>query len=172
MTKISHKKEKINQIKDDFEICLILNNIRSVHNVGSIFRIADCAGINKIYCVGTTPLPIDRFGRQRKDFAKVSLGAEKNIISVYKEKTEDLILELKEKGIKIIAIEQSGNSVDYKEIKLSGATAFILGNEVDGISPDILNLCDDVSEIKMLGKKESLNVAVAFGISIFRILNI
>lgn len=172
MTKISHKKEKINQNENHYEICLILDNIRSVHNVGSIFRIADCAGINKTYCVGTSPLPVDRFGRQRNDFAKVSLGAEKNISSVHKELAKDTILELKEKGFRIIAIEQSGNSVDYKEIKISSPTAFILGNEVSGINPDILDLCDDVSEIKMLGKKESLNVAIAFGISIFRILNI
>ncbi len=58
------------------EIHILLDNIRSVHNVGSIFRTAECVGVSKIYCVGTTPVPIDRFGRKRKDFAKVSLGAE------------------------------------------------------------------------------------------------
>src|ERR1035438_3540943 len=98
---------------------LLLDNIRSVHNVGSIFRTAETLGISKIYCVGTTPVPIDRFGRKRKDFAKVALGAENMIPWKYVEESKvvELIKKLKIEGFKIIAIEQAKNSIDYKKVK-------------------------------------------------------
>ena len=151
---------------------VVLDNIRSVHNVGSIFRTADAAGVDMIYLCGYTPQPVDRFGRERKDFNKVSLGAEKTVKWKHFENTIDALKELKENDFTIIAIEQAENSVDYKKVKISEKTAFVFGNEPSGILKDVLDKCDIITEIPMKGKKESLNVSVAMGIALFRILNI
>jgi len=98
---------------------VLLDNIRSVHNVGSIFRTAECAGVSRIYCVGTTPVPIDRFGRKRKDFIKVSLGAEDMVgwEHVDGEDVGGVIKQLKKAGVEIVAIEQGEKSVDIQEFK-------------------------------------------------------
>jgi 23S rRNA (guanosine2251-2'-O)-methyltransferase len=154
------------------EIILIINNIRSVYNTGSIFRTADGAGISKIYICGTTPTPVDRFGRNRYDFHKVALGAEKSLLWEKMENVHEKIIDLKKKGFCIIVLEQNKNSIDYKSVKLYDKLCIVLGNEVNGVPEEILNLADIVCEIKMMGKKESLNVSVAFGIFIFRLLNI
>ncbi len=148
---------------------VVLDNIRSVHNVGSIFRTADALGVDKIYLCGTTPTPIDRFGRDRKDLAKVALGAEKDIEWEYFAMTEDAIEILKSDGFQIIAIEQDRNSIDYRKIKAEGNIAIVMGEEVNGISKETLKLCDIIAEIPMQGKKESLNVSVAFGVAGFEI---
>lgn len=154
------------------EVVLILNDIRSAENVGAIFRTADAVGVSKIYLVGTTPAPIDRFGRARRDIAKAALGAEKNISFESVSIVSSLIKRLKNNGFKIIAIEQSPNSKDYKRIKAPKRAAFMVGNEVNGIPQSLLSQCDSIAEIPQQGKKESLNVATALGIALFRILNI
>lgn len=155
------------------ETVLILNDIRSTHNVGSIFRTADACGIDKIYLVGESASPIDRFGRERKDIAKTALGAEKSIPWEYFSTISPLLTKLKKDKFKIIAIEQASNSTDYKKISVSeGKFAIIVGNEVSGIPKKILEKCDIIAEIPMVGKKESLNVSVATGIVLFRILGI
>ena len=151
---------------------LILPDIRSVENVGAMFRTSDAAGINKIYLTGYTPTPLDRFGRKRSDMTKSALGAEEFIFWEYKKSLSALLSKLKKEGYYIIAIEQAKNSMDYKKVKLREKNAFIVGPEVTGISKNILNKCDVIAEIKMLGKKESLNVSVTLGIALFRILNI
>jgi 23S rRNA (guanosine2251-2'-O)-methyltransferase len=154
------------------EIILILNDIRSTHNVGAIFRTADACGISKIYLIGTTPTPVDRFGRDRKDVAKTALGAEKTIPWEYLENIEPLIEKLKKDNFTIVAIEQSEDSVDYKKVHLENDSAIILGAEVTGISKEVLDMCDIIAEIPMMGEKESLNVSVATGVVLFRILGI
>lgn len=154
------------------EKILILDNIRSTHNVGSIFRTADAVGISKIYLVGVTPAPIDRFGRERNDISKVALGAEKNIKWEHVENILDIIFGLKKEGFEIVALEQSENSVDYKEFVAPNKMALILGEEVSGIEKETLGVCDSIIEIPMRGEKESLNVSVATGVALFRILNI
>jgi 23S rRNA (guanosine2251-2'-O)-methyltransferase len=151
---------------------LILNDIRSVENVGAMFRTADAAGIDKIYLVGTSPCPIDRFGRKRSDMAKSALGAEEFVPWEYKKTILPLLTQLKKGGFQIIAIEQDEKSVDYKKVKLSAKNAFIVGTEVSGIPKNILNKCDIIAEIPMNGKKESLNVSVALGVALFRICNL
>ncbi len=149
------------------QIYLLLHNIRSTHNVGSIFRTADAAGVNKIYISGYTPAPIDRFGRARLDIAKVSLGAEKDLEWEAIDDVSDLVKKFKKEKVDIIALEQDEKSVDYRQIKVTNNLLVILGNEVGGVDKEILKLCDQVAEIPMLGKKESLNVAVATGILLF-----
>jgi tRNA G18 (ribose-2'-O)-methylase SpoU len=159
-------------MKKNQQNILIIHDIRSVTNVGAMFRTADAAGINKIYLTGYTPTPLDRFGRIRKDMAKSALGAEEFVSWEYKKSLPTLLGKLKQEKYLIIGIEQAKNSIDYKKVKLQSKNAFILGAEVTGIPKNILQKCDIIAEIPMRGKKESLNVSVACGIALFRILNI
>ncbi len=149
---------------------LILHDIRSAHNVGSLFRTADAAGISKIYLSSTTPAPLDRFGRSRTDIAKTALGAEKNTPWEQYEVIFELLEKYKKEGYEVVAIEQSENSVDYKTINPGEKTIFILGNEVNGLSKEVLQAVDSIAEIPMVGEKESLNVSVAGGIALFRMM--
>ena len=148
----------------------ILADIRSSHNVGSIFRTSDALGVDKIYLCGCTPTPIDRFGRARQDLAKVALGAEKDIAWEYFVDTKKILKKLKKDGFQIIAVEQDKKSVDFKKIKIKYPVAIVMGNEVDGIDKKTLALCDVIAEIPMVGKKESLNVSVSFGIAAYSLL--
>src|SRR6185369_12406946 len=122
--------KKINQ-----QNILILHDIRSVENVGAMFRTADAAGIDKIYLTGYTPTPLDRFGRKRGDLAKSALGAEEFVPWEYKKTISPLLLKLKKEKFQIIAIEQDEKSIDYKTLRLRSGQghAFILGTEVTGI---------------------------------------
>lgn len=151
---------------------LILHNIRSVENVGAMFRTADAVGIDKIYLTGYTPTPLDRFGRKRGDLVKSALGAEEFVKWEQKKSILSLLKKLKKDNLLIIGIEQDKKSIDYKKVKLEGKNAFIVGAEVTGIPKNILAKCDVIAEIPMWGKKESLNVSVALGVSIFRMLNL
>ena len=154
---------------------IILHNIRSLHNVGSIFRTADAAGVEKIYLGGITPAPIDRFGKYRPQLTKVSLGAEKYVAWEKIGSTVRLIDKLKNPptggGHKIFAIEQSKKSIPYYKIQSYEAKprkiGLVVGNEIKGLPLAILKRADKILEIPMKGKKESLNVAVAFGIVAF-----
>ncbi len=147
---------------------VILDNIRSVYNVGSIFRTADAAGVEKIYLCGTTPTPLDRFNRARKDLAKVALGAEKTVPWEYTKTTEEAIKKVKADGAHVVAVEQSPKAISYTEFNQTGECAFVFGNETEGVSKDVLDMCDTIVEIPMHGAKESLNVSVAVGIILFR----
>lgn len=154
------------------ENILILPDIRSAQNVGAIFRTAEAVGISKIYLTGYTPCPVDKFNRIRKDISKSALGAELIVPWEYKKSLSVLLTKLKKENYKIIAIEQDKNSVDYKKVRLSHKNAFIVGTEVSGLPKSILKKCDIIAEIPMKGKKESLNVSVATGVALFRILSI
>lgn len=149
------------------EIYLVLHNIRSAHNVGSIFRTADAAGVSEILISGYTPAPTDRFGRERKDIAKIALGAESSVSWKYYKTARQAIESLKKSGVYIVGAELSKNSVDYRKLKYKYSVAFVFGNEVRGLSKQILSYCDKISQIPMHGKKESLNVSVAAGVFLF-----
>jgi tRNA G18 (ribose-2'-O)-methylase SpoU len=149
---------------------IILHNIRSSLNVGSIFRTADGAGVGQIYLTGYTPTPIDRFGREEKMIAKTALGAEKSIFWEQGDVTE-IIKSLKDDGYSVVAVEQVPDSKDYKSFKPKEKTVFVFGNEVGGIEKEVIELCDYVIEIKMHGEKESLNVGVAVGVILFNYKN-
>jgi len=160
---------------------LILHNIRSLYNVGSIFRTADAVGIEKIYLCGITPKPVDEFERPRPQLTKVSLGAEKYVewekigSASSPQATTRLIDNLRCDGYKIFAIEQNKKSIPYykipKSLILNHKSVLILGNEVKGLPLSILKRSNKILEIPMKGKKESLNVSVAFGIVAFHIIN-
>ncbi len=153
------------------EVAVLLHDIRSTHNVGSIFRTCDALGVSKIYLSGYTPSPLDKFGRKRKDIAKVALGAEMSIDWEIAADPIKLMRRLKRGKYQIVGIEQSADSIDYKEAKIKTPVLFIVGNEVSGMDMKMLSLCDTVAEIPMKGGKESLNVSVAFGVALFRMLD-
>ncbi len=150
---------------------LILDNIRSAHNVGSLLRSADAVSIEHVYLVGVTPLPIDRFGRKSGDITKASLGAEDALSWSYSEDIHVLIANLRERGVYIVALEQSEKSISYKEyvVRKEKSVALIVGNEVLGIDSSVLEKVDSILEIPMQGMKESLNVSVAGGIALYHL---
>ncbi len=150
------------------DICILLHNIRSVYNVGAIFRTADAVGVSKIYLTGYTPTPVDRFNQPRQDFAKCALGSEKTMAWEYAKTPTALINRLKKEKFSIVAVEQNNRSIDYKKAKLNQKTLVIFGTEVTGISKSILDKADVVAEIPMRGLKESLNVSVSAGIVLYR----
>ncbi len=146
----------------------VLDNIRSLYNVGSIFRTADAFNIDKIYLAGYTPAPIK--DRQKKEIHKTALGAEEFIEWEKFGKTWKLLENLKKQGFYIIGLETDKKATDIYKFNLSAGkykTALVLGNEVKGLSKEVLKRCDKIVKIPMLGKKESLNVSVAFGICIY-----
>jgi 23S rRNA (guanosine2251-2'-O)-methyltransferase len=149
---------------------LILPNIRSAINVGAILRTCDAVGVGKVYLTGYTPRPTDKFGRIQKDIAKSALGAELTVNWEYKKSLPTIISKLRREGYQIIALEQDKKSVDYRKVKVGKKVAIILGEEVNGLDKKILKKCDVIAEIPMHGKKESLNVSVACGVALFRIL--
>ena len=148
---------------------VIAHNIRSLLNVGSIFRTADAFGVNKIYLTGYTGTPANDLHRKR--MAKVSLGAESWMPWEHYNSPVKLIKQLKSQKVSIIGLEKTGKAIKISKYKPKFPLALVLGEEVRGISPKILKLCDKIIEIPMLGKKESLNVSVAFGIAAYKIRN-
>ncbi len=149
-----------------------LHNIRSVYNVASIFRTADAAGVEKIYLSGYTPAPVDRFGRKRKDFAKVALGAEESIAWEFLPDPFSFMKEARERGVFLIGVEQDAraeNLLSYSPPE-GREVVLALGEEVAGMTEEQRKLCDVLLEIPMYGKKESLNVSVAFGVAVYCLL--
>jgi 23S rRNA (guanosine2251-2'-O)-methyltransferase len=150
---------------------VLLHNIRSLHNVGSIFRTADGAGVTRVYLCGITPSPLDRFGRVQSALAKVALGAQDTVAWEKAANTGRLIDRLRKEGFTVIALEQDARAVPYTRVKLTRSrfekTALVLGAEVTGLPKSILNKCDTIVDIPMRGRKESLNVAVSFGIAVY-----
>ncbi|PIZ95431.1 MAG: RNA methyltransferase [Candidatus Magasanikbacteria bacterium CG_4_10_14_0_2_um_filter_33_14] len=144
---------------------LILPDIRSCHNVGAMFRTADACGVDKLYLVGYTATP------PKPQIDKVALGAETWIPWEHKKNLKRLITTLKKKGFFIVGLEKNERSIDISELNLQTQkdVVLIVGNEVDGVEPEISNLCDEVVHIPMYGKKESFNVSVAAGIGMYSI---
>jgi tRNA G18 (ribose-2'-O)-methylase SpoU len=149
---------------------VILDNIRSAHNVGSIFRTSDGAGVAKIFLVGVTPCPVDRFGRPQPEIVKTSLGAA-GIVPWEQVGDADAVLlvrRLRSEGVTVAAVEQTANAVSLDDFQVPENVAYILGNEVDGVSDALIKESDQALEIPMAGEKESLNVSVAAGIVLFK----
>lgn len=142
---------------------LLLDNIRSLFNVGAIFRTADAAGIDKIILGGITGKPTS------EKLKKVALGAEKTIPWEHHWQSWRVIEKLKKEGFYIVALEQSKNSISYHKFKPKFPLLLIVGNEIKGVSKNLLKKCNKVIHLPMHGQKESLNVAVATGIAIYEI---
>jgi tRNA G18 (ribose-2'-O)-methylase SpoU len=171
-TKETNKMTDKNKSGRDNHVSLLLHNIRSAHNVGSIFRTADAAGISKIFLTGYTPRPVDRFGRRVKEIAKTALGAESVVAWQHQDEPMEILRQARKAKVQIIGIEQARGSKNYRKVKVKKPALFVLGNELAGLSKRILNQCDVVAEIPMKGKKESLNVVVACGIALYQMLGL
>ena len=144
---------------------VICDNIRSLENVGSIFRTADALGVTKIFLCGITGIPPNH------KITKTALGAEKIIPFEYYKQTWRLVEKLKCQGIFIVALEQDKKSILYTKLKYKFPMALVLGNEVNGVSKKVLLQSDTAIYLPMKGEKESLNVSVAFGVAGYRIRN-
>jgi len=142
---------------------VVLDNLRSALNVGSILRTCDAFGIKEVYFCGITPL----IGN--KKVLKTSLGAENNIKACEFNSTPEAIIKAKEKGYQVVGLELSEESINLKNYKKEKRVALVVGNEVSGLGPEVLNICDKLVKIPMIGTKESLNVSVAFGIAVYQI---
>ncbi len=139
-------------------ISILVENIRSVHNVGAIFRTADGFGAEKLWLTGYTAYP------PRDDLSKVALGAEKSVPWEYCDNPLESAKKIRSLGIKLIGIEQSKRSINFNEYQWKFPCCFILGNEISGVSEELLNVAEDHVEIPMFGIKQSLNVSVAAGV--------
>jgi len=142
------------------KIFTILHNIRSCYNVGAIFRTCDAIAIEKIYLTGYTPTP----ERNPEKIKKTALGAEKTVKWEYEKNVGKIIEKLKKEGIKIVALETEESALPYFKFKPKFPLAILVGNEKRGIDKRTLKKADYILKIPMFGKKESLNVAVAFSI--------
>lgn len=144
-------------------IVVVMDNIRSMHNVGSVFRTADAFLIEAICLCGYTPQPPHR------DINKTALGATETVDWLYFENTTAAIDELKKQGYKIYAIEQTEGSISLESITaVDSKTALVFGNEVEGVSDEVIKLADAYIEIPQLGMKHSLNISVAAGIVLWQ----
>ena len=145
-------------------IVVVMDNIRSMHNVGSVFRTSDGFLIDGICLCGFTPQPPHR------DIHKTALGATETVDWVYYENTSNAVKDLKERGYKVFAIEQTEGSISLEKFKELNPQlnafplAFVFGNEVDGVDEDVIAICDGVIEIPQWGMKHSLNISVAAAI--------
>ena len=143
----------------------VVEDVRSLFNVGAIFRTADGAGMDKIYMCGITGAP------PRKEIEKVSLGAENTVNWEWRFGCVSILRDLKERGFQIVALEKTENSRPLTQLladgKISRPLCLVVGNEVSGVSAEALALSDIVADLPMKGMKESLNVSVAFGIAAY-----
>lgn len=146
-------------------IRVLLDNVRSGHNVGAIFRTSDALAIEKVYLSGICPKP------PHKEIRKSAIGAEQEVSWEYvsQEDVVNTIQDLKQEGYTILALEQCHQSVNLHDFKAPDQSLLIVGNEVDGIRPDLLALCDYALEIPQYGIKHSLNVSVSAGIALWHL---
>ncbi|HQF43329.1 MAG TPA: RNA methyltransferase [Ignavibacteriaceae bacterium] len=181
MRKLSHDEisknrstlENIDLVKK-LPVTVLLNSIRSSYNVGSIFRTSDGAMIEKLILCGYTPHPPLNDSREgNKDVLKTALGSTESVKWEYIKSPIEAIRNLKEKGIRICALELTENSKPYYITEqYNFPMCLVVGNEITGVSQEVLNLCDYSIEIPQYGIKQSLNVAVAYGIAIFELRKI
>lgn len=172
MKKLSHEEvgkkrislEQSETIKRN-PIYVICDNIRSIYNVGSIFRTSDAALIEKLYLSGYTPYP------PRPEIEKVALGATKSVPWEYHKNPAEIAGQLKSSGIKIVPLEITTNSKDYFDLSdIDFPMCLVLGNELTGVSNEVIDIADFALEIPQYGFKHSMNVSVAYGIAVFELV--
>ena len=144
-------------------IILVLDNIRSLNNIGSVFRTADAFLIQKIFLCGITATP------PHKDIRKTALGATESVDWEYRKNTLEVIDELKLSGIQTVAVEQTENATMLNDFQAGEdeTLALVFGNEVKGVSQEVVNACDEVLEIPQFGTKHSLNISVSVGVVVW-----
>jgi len=158
--------ETIHKVKK-LPVYVVLNSIRSNYNVGSIFRTSDVAMIEKLYLCGYTPHP------PKKEILKTALGATESVKWEFVKEPKEVVLKLKSEGVKVCALELTSKSKLYYDMdKNDFPLCLIIGNEITGVSQELIDLCDYSIEIPQYGIKQSLNVAVAYGIAVFELRKI
>ncbi|MFD2099294.1 RNA methyltransferase [Flagellimonas iocasae] len=146
-------------------IIIILDNIRSLNNIGSVFRTADAFLIQKVYLCGITATP------PHKDIRKTALGATESVAWEYRKDTLELLEELKQSGIRTVAVEQAENAIMLNDFTIDSTEtiALVFGNEVKGVSQEVVSASDTVVEIPQFGTKHSLNISVSAGVVVWDI---
>jgi 23S rRNA (guanosine2251-2'-O)-methyltransferase len=159
-------RKSVNEFREakKMPVVVVLDNIRSMHNVGSVFRTADAFLIQGICLCGHTPLPPHR------DIHKTALGATETVVWRHFAATSDAIRSLKEEGYTVLAVEQTEGSMRLNELSMTGPVAVVFGNEVSGVDAAALALCDGSVEIPQWGMKHSLNVSIAAGIVLWELV--
>jgi len=168
MKKLSHKeilktKPSVSKVKKKKRnpIYVILDNVRSLYNVGAIFRTSDAVLVEKIYLCGITGCP------PRKEISKTALGAEELVPWEYSESVVKVVKELKKKGVEIVAVEIAHKAEVYYKADYDFPVCFVLGHEVNGVADNVMKLVDRAVKIPMLGRANSLNVATAYGVIVY-----
>lgn len=146
---------------------IILHDLYSPYYVGSIFRTAEGADVEKIFLTGRTPVPVDKFGGKRQSITNEGLASRYFLPFAFYDDVHVCIKELKNNGAQIIAVTQHERAVDYKEFEPQGDVAYIFGSEISGLEESILEEVDAIIHIPVRGKKGALNVSVAVGIILF-----
>lgn len=161
------ERKSIDEFKqsEKIPIVVVLDEVRSMNNVGSVFRTSDSFLIETIYLCGFTPTPPHR------DIQKTALGATETVEWKHVQSTHEAVKQLKENGYKVFAVEQVHGSILLHQFKIDGAQkyAFVFGNEVNGVQEEVISLCDGVIEIPQLGSKHSLNISVSAGILLWEV---
>ena len=160
------------------DIVLILHDIRSIHNVGSLLRTAECFGVNKVIFTGYTPFPQlpsdDRlphiYQKTTRQIHKTALGAETMLPMDQRSDINKLLNELKADGYRLVGLEQANNSIQLNRYTTPKKTAVLIGREVEGVDPKLLNKMDDIVEIPLHGQKESLNVVQATAVALYQLI--
>ena len=158
-------------------IVLVVHNVRSCHNVGSLLRTADGLGLEKVYLTGYTPYPQTKNDQRLPHLAKklttqinkTALGAQDSVDWEYKKSVGPIIKELEDQSFMVVALEQTPKSQKLTDFNPLDRVALVVGNEVDGLDSKILDLCSAIVEVPMLGAKESFNVAVAAGMALYHL---
>lgn len=172
MRKLSHEeilktKPSVEEVKNKKRnpIYVLLDNVRSLHNIGAIFRTADSILAEKIYLCGITAQP------PREEIDKTALGAVEVVPWEYNDDACEVILELKEEGVQVVAVELAEGAVKYSEFDYEFPVCLVLGHEVEGISDEVMELVDGAVYIPMLGRANSLNVSTCYGIVAHEVLS-
>ena len=160
---LNRKSVKGFRISKKIPLIIVLDNVRSLNNIGSVFRTADAFLIEKIYLCGITASP------PHKDIHKTALGATENVLWEYVHSTADIVQKLQIEGVSVWPIEQTedSTSLDIFQPEPNKSYAFVLGNEVRGVSQEVIDICNKALEIPQFGTKHSLNISVATGLFIW-----
>ncbi len=171
MKKISHDdiqaaKPTVEEVKKKKKIpvCVVIDNVRSLFNVGAFFRTSDAVLLEKIFLCGITGHP------PRKEISKTALGAEEIVEWEHRDEAVEVISELKDKGYQIVAVELAENSKNYFEMEYDFPVCLVFGHEVYGVSDEVMEMVDAAVEVPMLGRANSLNVATCYGIIVYDVL--
>ena len=157
--------------RDVKRVVVVLDNIRSLYNTGSIFRTADGAGVDRVVLCGITPRP-DQGARQGRAIAKTALGAQDSVPWEYSEDTRNTLSRFRADRYQTVAVETSPDAIDLFEWTPAWPVCLVFGHEVDGVSESLAPYVDAVLRIPMLGQKRSLNVATAAGVVLYELVRL